>query len=71
MKTMVKSAVVLSLVAGLAISAGCSRTQRTLAGAGIGGATGAVAGNAIAGSGGAIVGGVGGAVVGGVVGRNY
>ncbi|WP_245198842.1 YMGG-like glycine zipper-containing protein [Jiella mangrovi] len=71
MKTVVKSSFVLAMVAGLAISTGCSRTQKTLGGAAIGGAGGAVVGNAVGGSTGAVVGGVSGAVVGGVVGRNY
>ncbi|MBO0661810.1 hypothetical protein LQ948_04425 [Jiella sp. MQZ9-1] len=71
MRTMVRSGAVLAMVAALAISTGCSRTQRTLAGAGIGGASGAVIGNAVAGTGGAIVGGVGGAVAGGYIGRHY
>ncbi|TFF24927.1 hypothetical protein E3C22_05950 [Jiella endophytica] len=66
-----RGGVALLIVAALAVSAGCSRTQRTWAGAGIGGASGAVIGNAVAGTGGAIVGGVGGAVVGGAVGHNY
>lgn len=59
------------LIAAGLTSAGCSRTQRTLAGAGIGGASGAIIGDAVAGTGGAIVGGVGGAVAGGYIGRNY
>lgn len=50
---------------------GCSQTQRTLAGAGIGGASGAVVGNAVAGDGGAIVGAVAGGATGAYVGRNY
>ncbi|MBO0905512.1 hypothetical protein [Jiella sonneratiae] len=71
MKTIGRTALILGLTAGLAVSAGCSRTQRTLAGAGIGGASGAVIGNAVGGTGGAIVGGVGGAVAGGYIGRHY
>ncbi|MDY8109102.1 hypothetical protein U0C82_08080 [Fulvimarina sp. 2208YS6-2-32] len=55
----------------LATSVGCSRTQRTLAGAGIGGASGAVIGNAVAGNGGALVGGLAGGATGAYVGRNY
>ena len=58
------------LAAGLA-TASCTRTERTLAGAGIGGASGAVIGNAVGGTGGAVVGGVGGAVAGGYIGRHY
>lgn len=59
------------LAIALATSVGCSRTQKTLAGAGIGGASGAVIGNAVGGSGGAIVGGVAGGSVGAVVGNRY
>ncbi|MEX6506673.1 hypothetical protein [Jiella sp. M17.18] len=70
-KAVVRSGLLVVLGVSLAAAAGCTRTERTLAGAGIGGASGAVIGNAVAGSGGAIVGGVGGAVVGGAVGHNY
>ena len=59
------------LVGALAVSVGCSRTQRTLGGAAIGGASGAVIGDAVGGTGGAVIGGVGGAVAGGYIGRNY
>ena len=67
----VRFALIGLLVASVAVSAGCSRTQRTLGGAAIGGASGAVIGDAVGGSTGAVVGGVGGAVAGGYVGRNY
>ncbi|WP_199520173.1 YMGG-like glycine zipper-containing protein [Fulvimarina endophytica] len=59
------------LAVALATSVGCSRTQRTLAGAGIGGASGAVIGDAVGGSGGALVGAIAGGAGGAYVGRNY
>lgn len=67
----IRSAVIALVASTLIVSAGCSRTQRTVAGAGIGGVSGALIGDAVAGTGGAVVGGVGGAVAGGVIGRNY
>ncbi len=68
---MIKKIGTLCLLGGLvAATAGCTTTEKTIAGATVGGVGGAVAGNAIAGSGGALLGGVGGAVAGGVIGRN-
>ena len=67
----IRSAVIALVASTLIVSAGRSRTQRTVAGAGIGGVSGALIGDAVAGTGGAVVGGVGGAVAGGVIGRNY
>ena len=60
-----------AIAIALATSVGCSRTQRTLAGAGIGGASGAVIGNAVGGNGGAVIGGLAGGATGAYVGRNY
>lgn len=66
-----KSIATLSLVLATMLAAsGCSTTEKTIAGAAVGGVGGAVVGDAIAGSGGAIVGGIGGAVAGGAIGRN-
>lgn len=61
------------LAAGLALATlatGCTTTERTVGGAVIGGAGGAVIGDAVGGTGGAIVGGVAGGTAGAVVGRN-
>ena len=71
MKIAIKSGLAVALIAGVAMTSGCSRTQKTLGGAVIGGAGGAVLGDAVGGGTGAVVGGVSGAVLGGVVGRNY
>ncbi|WP_185985105.1 YMGG-like glycine zipper-containing protein [Aureimonas mangrovi] len=61
---------ILAVTAALLIATGCTRTERTLAGAGIGGAGGAVIGDAVGGSGGAVVGALAGGTAGAVVGRN-
>ena len=58
------------VMAVMLAAAGCSRTQKTIGGAAVGGVGGAVIGNAVAGTGGAVIGGVGGAVAGGAIGRN-
>jgi hypothetical protein len=55
--------IALILVSALSISA-CTTTQRTVSGAAIGGAGGALVGGAVGGYGGAIVGGAGGAAAG-------
>ncbi|MCT8998729.1 hypothetical protein [Chelativorans intermedius] len=57
------------LGAMMAAVAGCSTTEKTIAGAAAGGVGGAVAGNAIGGSGGALVGGIAGAAAGGLIAR--
>ena len=57
-------------VAVMLAAAGCSRTQKTIGGAAVGGVSGALIGDAVGGTGGAVIGGVGGAVAGGAVGRN-
>lgn len=51
------------VIAALSLSA-CTSTQRTISGAAIGGAGGALVGGAVGGYGGAIVGGAGGAAAG-------
>ena len=57
--------------AALVLSAvGCTKNQRTLTGAGIGGAVGAGAGYALGGGGGAVVGGLAGAAGGALMGHN-
>lgn len=58
------------VLATLLAASGCSTTEKTVAGAAVGGVSGAVVGDAVAGSGGAVVGGIGGAVAGGAIGRN-
>ncbi len=50
--------------------AGCTTTERTVGGAVVGGAGGAVIGNAIGGSGGAVIGGLAGGTAGALVGRD-
>ncbi len=60
---------ILGMSAALLIATGCTQTERTLAGAGIGGAGGAVVGNAIGGSGGAVGGALLGGTAGAIVGR--
>ena len=50
------------VMAVMLAAAGCSRTQKTIGGAAVGGVGGAVIGNAVGGTGGAVIGGVGGAV---------
>jgi hypothetical protein len=57
--------------AALVLSAvGCTKNQKTLAGAGVGGAVGAGAGYALGGPGGAVIGGVAGAAGGALIGHN-
>lgn len=55
--------IALVLVSALSLTA-CTTTHRTLTGAAIGGAGGAVVGGAVGGVGGAVVGGAGGAAAG-------
>lgn len=61
-------------IAGLVLASfsfsACTRTQQTIAGAGVGGVAGGLLGNEVGGTGGAIIGGLGGAAAGGYVGRN-
>ena len=56
----------LVLVSALSLNA-CTMSNRTLTGAAIGGAGGAVVGGAIGGAGGAVVGGAGGAAAGALI----
>ena len=65
MKKLAPAALV--IIGALSLTA-CTTTERTVAGAAIGGATGAVVGGAVGGYGGAVVGGAAGAGVGAVVG---
>ncbi|HEV2614159.1 MAG TPA: YMGG-like glycine zipper-containing protein [Gammaproteobacteria bacterium] len=71
---MLKRTIVIGLlvVGGLMLN-GCAdtRTNRTLAGAGIGAVGGGLIGNAVGGSTGTIVGAGAGAVGGGLIGHNY
>ena len=55
--------IALVVISALSMTA-CTTTQRTVSGAAIGGAGGALAGGAIGGYGGAVVGGAGGAAAG-------
>nr|WP_314259335.1 hypothetical protein [uncultured Devosia sp.] len=57
------------IIAALSLSA-CTSTQRTVSGAAIGGAGGALLGGAVGGYGGAIVGGAGGAAAGALIANN-
>ncbi|WEK05821.1 MAG: hypothetical protein P0Y65_06080 [Candidatus Devosia phytovorans] len=57
------------MLAALTLSA-CTSTQRTVSGAAIGGAGGALVGGALGGYGGAIVGGAGGAAAGALIANN-
>ena len=59
---------IMALSASLMIIAGCTTTERQIAGAGIGGVGGALIGDAVGGTGGAVVGGLGGAAAGALVG---
>ncbi|MFD2237285.1 glycine zipper domain-containing protein [Aureimonas populi] len=68
MNTTAKS--LLAVTAALFIATGCTQTERTLAGAGIGGVGGAVVGDAVGGSGGAVIGGLAGGTAGALIGRN-
>ncbi|KQT54965.1 hypothetical protein ASG43_02905 [Aureimonas sp. Leaf454] len=68
MQTFTKSAIALGAVVMLA--SGCTTTERTVGGALIGGAGGAVVGDAVGGTGGAVVGGLAGGTAGALVGRN-
>lgn len=68
MKSVWKPALALGTV--MLVSAGCTTSERTVGGALIGGAGGAVIGNAVGGGTGAVIGGVAGGTAGAVVGRN-
>lgn len=57
----------LIIVGALSLTA-CTTTQRTVTGAAVGGAAGAVVGGAVAGTPGAVVGGAAGAVTGATIG---
>lgn len=61
---------IIAVGAALMITAGCTQTERTLAGGAIGATGGAIVGNAAGGSGGAIVGGVAGGTAGALIGRS-
>ena len=67
MKTFVKTSLALGAV--VMVTAGCTTTERTVGGALIGGAGGAVVGDAIGGSGGAVIGGLAGGTAGALIGR--
>lgn len=67
MKTFVNTSLALGAV--VMVTAGCTTTERTVGGALIGGAGGAVVGDAIGGSGGAVIGGLAGGTAGALVGR--
>lgn len=60
---------ILGITAALLLATGCTQTERTVAGAGIGGAGGALVGNSIGGSGGAVGGALLGGTAGAVIGR--
>ncbi len=60
----------LALGAVMLVSTGCTTSERTVGGALIGGAGGAVVGNAVGGSTGAVIGGVAGGTGGALIGRN-
>jgi len=68
MKSVWKTALALGAV--MLLSAGCTTSERTVGGALIGGAGGAVIGNAVGGDTGAVIGGVAGGTAGAVVGNN-
>ena len=59
----------LIVISALSMTA-CTTTQRTVTGAAIGGAGGALVGGAVGGYGGAIVGGAGGAAAGALIANN-
>lgn len=61
--------IALVVVAALSMSA-CTTTQRTISGAAIGGAGGALVGGAVGGYAGAVVGGAGGAAAGALLANN-
>ncbi len=61
--------IALVVVAALSMSA-CTTTQRTVSGAAIGGAGGALVGGAVGGYAGAVVGGAGGAAAGALLANN-
>ncbi len=60
----------LALVAGLLASTGCTKKEKTIAGAAIGAGSGALIGGAAGGTGGAVAGGVLGGVAGGFIGHS-
>lgn len=68
MRTLWKPALAVGAV--LAVSSGCTTSERTVGGALIGGTGGAVIGDAVGGTGGAVVGGLAGGTAGALVGRN-
>lgn len=70
MTTPVKIITIAAVLMASASFSACTRTQKTIAGAGVGGVAGGLLGNEVGGTGGAIVGGLGGAAAGGYVGRN-
>ena len=61
--------IALVVISALSMTA-CTTTQRTVSGAAIGGAGGALVGGAIGGYGGAVVGGAGGAAAGALIANN-
>ncbi|KKC31304.1 hypothetical protein [Devosia psychrophila] len=61
--------IALVVISALSMTA-CTTTQRTVSGAAIGGAGGALVGGAVGGYGGAIVGGAGGAAAGALLANN-
>lgn len=67
---MAKTLRMMGMSVAIMMIAGCTTNERTLAGAGIGGAGGALVGNAVGGTDGAIIGAVAGGVGGALIGRS-
>lgn len=61
--------IALVVISAISLTA-CTTTQRTVSGAAIGGAGGALVGGAVGGYGGAIIGGAGGAAAGALIANN-
>ncbi|MBD3273200.1 hypothetical protein GF385_02500 [Candidatus Dependentiae bacterium] len=69
-KITIKGLLAILFFAGAILISGCSKDEKTAAGAVIGAGTGAAVGGAAGGTGGAVAGGAIGAVTGGIIGRN-